>query len=425
LDKRDIVIADDTAKTIDLTLWAEHAKRPDSDFEGKPIFAFKSILVKELNGARTGGTIEGSVLQVNPDFPEVKRLQQWWTQGGSTQSIGNFVDIQSIQSRPLPCRAEFIAVVSTVQPVTTVRAKDGRELTKRDISIVDKTGLSIDVTMWGANAQTDEALEGHPVIAIKPVLIKEFNGGRNAGTLESTIVEINPVSKEAAALKQWWAEGGSTAAATTISSRGGGGGGAAKNAEQVSLAEIRQRTEMLMSEQQQVYKVMARVNVALTKKQGEKVTLHYMACAETREGQYGALPCNKRVDESGFCALCNKHGKTVCRLNARVKYSDYSDAMWFGTFHEACEQVLSMPADKFKELDTGADGQDKVEAMLKQLYFDQPFELVVKAKLDSYNGEPRTNTTVGTAMPVNRRDRGRKMLSEIQEMLAVGPVGGA
>lgn len=147
--------------------------------------------------------------------------------------------------------------------------------------------------------------------------------------------------------------------------------------------------------------------------------LHYNACAELRETSYGKLACQRRVDSSGFCATCDRVGKTSLRLNLRCRYSDFGDSLWLTTFHEAAERVLGMSAEKVAELDSGADGRERLEEALRQRYFGQPMELTVKAKLDSYNGEPRTNVTCIGAGPVNRRERGLKLLGEIKDMLAV------
>ena len=47
----------------------------------------------------------------------------------------------------------------------------------------------------------------------------------------------------------------------------------------------------------------------------------------------------------------------------------------------------------------------------------QPFQITVRAKSDSYNGEVRTNISCVDARPVQRREHGRKLLGEIHTML--------
>merc|ERR1712176_1451122 len=106
-----------------------------------------------------------------------------------------------------------------------------------------------------------------------------------------------------------------------------------------------------------------------TRKQGEQVPLHYLACTEPKDGKFGSLPCNRRVDSSGFCAACNVAGKTTMKLNTRCKYVDFGDGCWLTTFHEGAQDVLGMAAEKVAELDTGSDGRERLEGALRQRFF--------------------------------------------------------
>jgi len=188
-------------------------------------------------------------------------------------------------------------------------------------------------------------------------------------------------------------------------------------ADHCTVSEMRQRSEFV-TEETQYFKITTRLAGVQTRRQGEQIPLHYQACQEMRETQYGKLTCNKRVDASGYCASCNMTGKTANRLNVRTRFADFGDSVWLTTFHEAAEKVLGMPGDKLAEMDQGAEGRENLEDTLKQQYFIDPVEITCRAKLDMYNGEARTNVTCVGAAPVNRRDRGRKMLSEITSMLA-------
>merc|ERR1711865_1086930 len=98
-------------------------------------------------------------------------------------------------------------------------------------------------------------------------------------------------------------------------SAGGGGDNArARNATWTTLAGIRLASERL-SAQPELFNVVARLALVQTRKQGEPQPLHYMACQELKEGGFRNQTCNKRVDESGFCAACNRAGKVAPRMN--------------------------------------------------------------------------------------------------------------
>lgn len=323
-----------------------------------------------------------------------------------------FTDLRAVQSRTLPCRVDLVGVVKEFRPVATVRTKEGKELSKRDIMIADDTSSSMRVTLWHKTAERpDTDFEGMPMVALKSVILKEWNGGRDGSLSESSVILLNPEGlPEAARIQQWWSQGGKSQNLTPLGASGGAGG-AAKNAQRVSVSEMRRNAEMV-SDKPELFTVPVRLVAVQTSKQGEKLPLHYNACAEPRQGSSFGL-CNKKVDAQGYCASCQRTGRTEVRLAVRGRFSDFGDSAWMTTFHEAAVEVLGMSGEKVAELE-----REQLEAALRQQYFLEPMEVTVRAKLDAYNGEFRTNTCVISAKPVDRRANGRKMLSEIQELIS-------
>lgn len=142
----------------------------------------------------------------------------------------------------------------------------------------------------------------------------------------------------------------------------------------------------------------------------------YMACQEPKEGN--GLPCNRRIDSSGFCAACNRAGKAAPKLNLRCRFADFCDGAWLTTFHEPAQRALGMTAEEAQALEAGEGGREDLETKVRSCYFQQPLQVTVRAKLDNYNGEPRTNISCVDARPVARGEHGRAMLQEIEAMLA-------
>jgi hypothetical protein len=178
---------------------------------------------------------------------------------------------------------------------------------------------------------------------------------------------------------------------------------------------MRHKAQQDADGQAQFFKISARLALVQTRKQGEQIPIHYNACAELREGQYGKYLCSKRVDASGYCAACGLAGKTAVRLNVRCRFTDVGDSAWLTTFHDAAEKVIGMTADQVATLE-----RDQLDAKLRQHYFTEPLELTVRAKLDTYQGETRPNVTCTGAAPVNRREHGRRLLAEINELIQKG-----
>merc|ERR1712032_1681800 len=111
---------------------------------------------------------------------------------------------------------------------------------------------------------------------------------------------------------------------------------------------------------QETYSVTCRLSLVMTKKQGELLPLSYMACQEPKEGN--GLPCNRRVDESGFCASCSRAGKAAPRLNLRCCFADHDNSAWLTTFHEAAEAVMGQKADQLRPMEQNQ--REELEGMV-------------------------------------------------------------
>jgi len=340
----------------------------------------------------------------------------------------SFVDFRAVQSKTLPHKADLCGVIVGVNPVLSFTSRDGKELVKREITIADDTASSIDVTLWGELAKEPDAkFEGKPVVGMKGVLLKEWNGGRAGSLSEGSNLVFEIQSPEAERIRQWWVGGGMSQTLTPLSVSGGGGG-AARNAKGATLADLRKATERL-PDQPENFNVVTRLALVQTRKRDEVQPLTYLACTQPRPGS--GLLCNKRVDETGFCAGCGQVVKPVARMNLRCRFADFGDSAWLTTFHEGAERVLGMTAEEVRALEQeafagGEEARTAFEDRLKLRYFlGTPFQVTVRSKADSYNGEARTNVSCIDARPVQRGEHGRKMLSEIHEMLAAAAGAGA
>merc|ERR1712217_880225 len=87
LVKREITIADDTATSMNITLWGDRAKQEDGVFNSTPLVCLKGVVVKEWNNGRSGSLLESGELIFQPTVIEAQKVQQWWLQGGSTQNL--------------------------------------------------------------------------------------------------------------------------------------------------------------------------------------------------------------------------------------------------------------------------------------------------------------------------------------------------
>ncbi|KAI7906225.1 uncharacterized protein BX663DRAFT_499321 [Cokeromyces recurvatus] len=85
--KRELVIADDSLRSVRLTLWDVQAKEFVST--GNPIIACKGVRVNDFGGRSLslGGS---SSLKVNLDIPEVQNLRRWYNDRGQHAHFTNY-----------------------------------------------------------------------------------------------------------------------------------------------------------------------------------------------------------------------------------------------------------------------------------------------------------------------------------------------
>lgn len=330
----------------------------------------------------------------------------------------NFADLRSVQTKTLPAKVDLCGIVSAFKPTYGFSSQAGKQLVKREITIVDDTCNSMEITLWGERAQLpDSQFEGCPVVALKGVLVKEWNNGRSGSLMQEGIFETKPSVPEAARVQQWWNQGGSTSAISAMSVSGGGAVG--RNAKDATFAEVRQAAEAL-PETPETFNVVCRLALVQTLKQGQRQPLSYKACSAPREGT--SLLCNKRVDENGSCPVCGSVGRGVSRLNVRCRFVDHTDGSWLTTFHEGAVKVLGMEGDEVFDLEKNSVGEEnqQLDDKLKERYYQgTPMQLTVRAKTDTYQGEARPSVTCLDSRPVNRAEHGRRMLGEIHQMLGV------
>ncbi|GJN08659.1 hypothetical protein PR202_ga26603 [Eleusine coracana subsp. coracana] len=90
IPKRDIVVADDTGKTVTVSLWNDLATTTGQELldmtDSSPVIAIKSLKVSDFQGVSLS-TISRSTLVINPDMPEAQELRSWYDSEGKGTSL--------------------------------------------------------------------------------------------------------------------------------------------------------------------------------------------------------------------------------------------------------------------------------------------------------------------------------------------------
>lgn len=97
----------------------------------------------------------------------------------------------------------MLGVISSCTDVTTLTSKkDGRELHKRSLQIVDKSCRSVEFTLWGDSAIKFAGQAGM-VIALKNARIGEYLNAKTLSSASTTQIDLNPALDATEDLLQW------------------------------------------------------------------------------------------------------------------------------------------------------------------------------------------------------------------------------
>ena len=98
-------------------------------------------------------------------------------EGGNIPTISyEFVKIADMSSVPKDSVIDVLAVVkNTADCVTITSQRTGKEIIKRDLTIIDQSATEVNLTIWGTNAETFEGTN-NPVIAVKNAKVSDYNG---------------------------------------------------------------------------------------------------------------------------------------------------------------------------------------------------------------------------------------------------------
>lgn len=130
-----------------------------------------------------------------------------------------FVKISDLEKCKNGSSADVIGVVKVANDVGTVIGKQSqKEVTKRDLLLVDQSGVAVKLTLWGDDAVNFNGL-GYPVVAVKGAKVSDF-GGRSLSVSGGSQLLINPDVNEAHILRGWFEKEGREQAFSSFQSDG-------------------------------------------------------------------------------------------------------------------------------------------------------------------------------------------------------------
>lgn len=274
------------------------------------------------------------------------------------------------------------------------------QISKRELTLVDRSNFSVRLTLWGKQAETFAA-DGQPVIAFKGAKVGDF-GGRSLSMFSSSTMHMDPDTPEGHLLRGWYDSIGVNESYQAYSNNGAGMSSSYATFDRVEilpLNDVKER-ELGMSDKPDSFS--ARATVMHIKPDN----LAYPACQ--------SQGCNKKViedhDGTWRCEKCNKTwDKPEYRYIVAMAVADYSGQAWLQGFNDVGQVIFGMSADELMEI---KDRNDVEFTKIVEQATGTAYNYACRAKQDTYNDTTRVRYSIQRILPLNYQEEA-KYLSDL------------
>ncbi|CAI9100690.1 OLC1v1037845C1 [Oldenlandia corymbosa var. corymbosa] len=370
---------------------------------------------------------KGSLKAAKKDFNHLKNEWEIFLESSSTVDLCpdedaippqqfSFRPISDIESAENNSILDVIGVVINVNPSVPIMRKNGMETQRRILNLKDKSGKSVELTLWGdfcnREGQQLQALveAGHfPVVAVKAGKVNDFTG-KSIGTISSTQIFIDLDHPEAHSLRDWFDRGGKDIASHSISKEIMPGG--SKNEVRKFVSQIKDEG-LGRADKPDWVTVKATISFIKTD------TFCYTACPL----MIGDRQCNKKVTRSvgnsrWLCERCNQEFEECdYRYLLQIQIQDHSGLTWVTAFQEAGEEILGCSAKELYLLKNEEQDELRYAEIIRNCLFTE-YLFRLKIKEEIYGDEQRVKLTVVKADKVNSSAECRYLLDSIARFSA-------
>ncbi|KAI3398201.1 hypothetical protein diail_9678 [Diaporthe ilicicola] len=312
----------------------------------------------------------------------------------------NFCGIEDLNKTEKDTTVDVVGILKEVEEVATIVSKTTQKpYEKRELTIVDDSGYSVRVTIWGKTANSfDAPLES--VVAFKGVRVSDF-GGRSLSLLSSGTMAINPDIAEAHRLKGWYDASGRTDNFATHNNMASMGNATGRKDDTKNILQVKD-SQLGMDD-------VAYFTVKATIVYIKQDNFCYPACRS--EG------CNKKViqeDDGWRCEKCSiTHEKPEYRYIMSVNVNDHTGQLWLSCFDDTGRTIMGgKNADELMELREN-DGERLAQV------FDEAncskFSFRCRAKMDTFGDTQRIRYQVMSAAPLNYVTEANKLAELIKQ----------
>ncbi|KAE8400438.1 hypothetical protein BDV37DRAFT_257930 [Aspergillus pseudonomiae] len=311
----------------------------------------------------------------------------------------SFTTIGDLQSVEKDTTIDVIGVLKEVAEVSQIMSKTtNKPYNKRELTIVDSTGFSVRLTVWGSTALNFNVIP-ESVIAFKGVKVSDF-GGRSLSLLSSGSMTVDPDIEEAHKLKGWYDAQGRDEAFTSHALMPGVAASTTKPEQYKTIAQVKEE-QLGMSDEVAYFSLKATVIYI------KQDTMCYPACLSER--------CNKKVTEldpgQWRCERCDiTHPRPEYRYIMLISVSDHTGQLYLSCFDEVGRSMMGTSADQLMEI---RQNDEKAAGDIFQDANCRTWNFRCRAKIDNFGDQQRIRYQIVTAKPVNYSEEALRLANMI------------
>lgn len=285
----------------------------------------------------------------------------------------NFCGIQALNDVEKDTTVDVIGVLKEAQEVSQIVSKTTQKpYDKRELTIVDDSGYSVRVTVWGKTATNFDA-PTESVIAFKGVRVSDF-GGRSLSLLSSGTMAVDPDIPESHRLKGWYDASGRNDNFASHNNMASMGSATGRKNEDKNIFQVKDQN---LGMEDTAYFTLKATVVYI-----KQENFAYPACL--------TQGCNKKVENLGDGWRCEKcdttHDRPEYRYIMSVNVNDHTGQLWLSCFDDVGRVIMGKSADELmalKEEDETRFAAEFEAANCTKLSFR------CRAKMDTFQDTPR------------------------------------
>ncbi|KAG8827827.1 Replication factor A protein 1 [Serendipita sp. 399] len=327
-----------------------------------------------------------------------------------------FTKLQDLENVEKDEMVDVLVVVHKVSELSEIKTKQGKQLSKRELTLVDETGVSCQCTLWGKQAESWNHHD-NPVVAFKSLKVGDFHG-RSLSAFSSSTLQFDVDIPDAHRLRGWYEREGNKASFGSFSG-GGGGDGSARGSLGFRREEVRTINDVRVSDLGSNDTAADFFNIRATIIILKEESMMYAACK--------GASCNKKVTPTQggyFCEKCNQTwDQPEHRYLLGLQVADHTSQLWLQAFNDVGVLVLGMSADELNEI-RERDEQEFSKVVHKAM--SKTFNFSCRAKQDTYQDSTRVRYGINRAYPLDYAAETRnlhKMLSQYSDLIPARYVG--